>query len=424
MTPAPRPIAVLLAVALAAPAAASPRLALAPVRGEGGRALDAQLEGALCPPGRCLLGVLSGPRPELERARRAGAEGTLLGSIWRERTGRVLSLALFGRTSRPERTWILPLGPDGQVPSGRLASLARELEEALGPERPPAVVTSPAPPPASRGVAPEPTPSAPPEVRREPIERRMPAPRRPDRPPIGGPLALELGTESLRRSLRFPNGGTAPVGYAVSLPAVPRLAIELRPLALAGGRLAGLSLFGEASWLPGIRLPSGDRTHEATFLALRAGLRWRLPLADHLALVPGAAWERTSFLVAPADGTRVPGLPDDRRTGPSVELGVEVPVAGPSEVPRVALLGAVRAAWWLEAGELSGEAAFFPGGRAWTLEAEAGVSLRMGSAWFLRAAATWASTRWALDPDPSGAYTVRSAQADALGGRLTLRFAP
>ncbi|HSN13201.1 MAG TPA: hypothetical protein VLT61_01120 [Anaeromyxobacteraceae bacterium] len=423
----------LLVLALAAPAAATPRLAVAPVRGEGGRALDAQLERALCSPDRCIPRTRLGPRPGLARARRAGADGVLLGSVWRERGGRVLSLALFTVGARPARTWVLPLGSDGRVAPDRLVSLAREMDEALGVPRPAVGASPPAPieapieaPAAPRSDLTLAPPVAPPALPREPVEAPRAAPPVLESEPAvaGGPIAAELGVEAARRSLRFPSGGTSPVGYSVTLPAVPRLALEFRPLRLAGARLAGLALFAEGGGLPGIRVPSGERTHEATFLAVRAGLRWRLPAADRLVLVPTLAWERTSFVVAPAGGTRVPGLPDDRRAGPSAALGVEVPLAGPPERPRLALLGAVRAAWWLEAGELAGGAAFFPGGRAWTLGAEAGAALRIGRVGSLRCSAVWDTTRWSLDGDPSGAYSVASARAEVLGARVSVRLGP
>jgi hypothetical protein len=400
-----------LSLALAAPVAAAPRIALAPVRGERGDRVDAQLQGALCPPGRCLRGLLGASRPDLSRARRAGADGSLLGSLWRERGGRVLSLALFTTGPRPARTWVVPLGPDGLIPPEELSALARELDETLGV------------PPSFEAAGPRP-------LVREPLATAIATPiatptaAAPRRGPPGSPFALELGIESMRRTLRFPEGGTAPVGYEVVLPAAPRLTLEFHPLRIAGDRAAGLALFAEGSWLPGIALPSGARTHEATSLALRAGIRWRLPVVERLLLVPALAWERESFVVAPVDGTKVPGLPDDRRAGLSAALGAEVPLVGPPGTPRLSALALGRVARWFDAADLAGGADFFPGGSAWTVEGEAGAALRLAPALSVRLVATLGSTRWALDADPSGAYTVGSARADSLGARLSVRLEP
>lgn len=405
MAPAPRPLAVLLALALAVPAAAVPRLALAPVRGDVGGRIGAQLGGALCPPGRCIPGALGGPRPDLSRARRLGAEGSLLGSVWRERGGRVLSLALFGTAAQPARTWVVPLGADGRISAERLGALALELGEAIG--DPP--LPAPATPPLPRG--------APPASRWPPAVSSGPA-------PVTSPIAVEPGVESARRILRFPAVGTAPVGYQILVPAAPRLALEFRPLRIAGDRGSGPALFLQGSWLPGIALTSGARTHQATFLSLRAGLLWRLAVARRLILAPSVAWARESFVVAPADGTKVPGLPDDRRSGVSVALDAEVPLVGPPGRPRLSALASGRVAGWIDAGELAGGEAFFPGGRAWTVEGEVGASLRLARALTVRLVATRGTTRWALDADPTGAYTVDSARAESLGARLSVRFEP
>ncbi|MGB8930943.1 MAG: hypothetical protein WCC48_06800, partial [Anaeromyxobacteraceae bacterium] len=230
-------------------------------------------------------------------------------------------------------------------------------------------------------------------------------------------VAIEAGIEPTRRTLRFPSDGTAPVGYGVTTPSMPFLALELHPFGGVAGGAAGFALFGEGSYLPGIALPSEARMNRATALSFRCGLRWRIPVADRMVLVPAAAWERESFVVAAADGVKVPGLPDDRLAGPSVALGLEVKVAG-----RVTALAGGRATLWTDARELAGGAAFFPGGRALTLQGEAGFSLLLSRRVSLRVLGSYADTRWTLEPDPSGAYTVRSARAERLGGRVTLRL--
>ncbi len=405
MARSPRILVALLAMSLAGPAAAAPRIAIAPVKGDARGEVGAQLIGALCGAFSCVPGALDGERPDLARARRLGVDGSLLSSIWRERGGRVLSLALFTNGPKPARTWVLALGVDGLLSPARLARLADELADALGvpPPSEPAPVASPAPRP---GVA-APPPPAP------------PLPRPPAPGPGPGPwLAVEAGVEPAHLSLHFPGGGTAPVGYDVDLPAAPRLHLELYPLRPAGGRAAGIALFGDATWQPVVELPAGTRTHQASYLRLRGGLLWRLAVARWLVVVPALAWEVESFVVGAVDGVRLPGLPDSRLSGGSAALGLELPLGG----PRFSLLAGGRIARWIGVGELAGGSTFFPGGSASTLEAEAGAAVALAGPVSLRALGRYATTRWSLDVDPSGAYTVRSAVAESWGGRVVLRL--
>lgn len=242
--------------------------------------------------------------------------------------------------------------------------------------------------------------------------------RPPPRPPSPGPwLAVEAGVEPVHLALQFPAGGTAPVGYAVALPAAPRLGLELYPLRTLGGRAAGIAAFGAVTWQPGIALPAGATTHQASWLRLRAGLLWRLAVARWLTVVPALAFEREAFTVVAAGGARVPGLPDTSLTGGSAALGLELPLGGPA----LALLAGGRATWWLDPGELAGGGSFYPGGTASTLEAEAGAAVALGGPFSLQALGRWAATRWSLDADPSGAWTVRSALAESWGARVVVR---
>ena len=436
-----RPLLAALSLALAWPAlaAAAPRLAVAPVRSAPRGLLDAQLAAALCGDGRCVAGALTGPRPDLARARRLGADAALLGSVWRERGGLVLSLALFTEGRRPARTWVLPLADGRTLDAAQVARLRADVAAALGwtvavpvtpratstPAQAPAPAptaaaappqaTAPAPPPAP-ALAPTPTaaaapaPTSPPAPQAGPVQRGSPAPDAPW-------AALEAGIAPSRQALAFPGGATSPVGYEVTLPAQPLLRLELSPFAPGGGPLAGAGLFAEGAWLGGIPFPSGTRTHRATSWRLRAGLAWRLPLARWLAVTPDLAWEQETFVVGRADGIKVPGLPDSRLAGASAGLAAEVPLGD-----RASLLLSGRGTWWLQAGDLAGGATFYPGGRATGLAAEGGAAVRLAGPLSVRLLGTWSATRWRLDPDPSGAFAARSALAERWGGRAALRL--
>jgi hypothetical protein len=354
----------------------------------------------------------------------------------------VLSLALFTAGPRPARAWVLPLGADGRLPRAELDRLVTELDAALGvapesraaaagpgprPERPP----SPEPPEAIEAPRPlEPPEPIEPPPRREP-STPAPAPG-PDEPAVRSRdapsvaelprpvrsqallpwLAVEAGVEAARRSLRFPPGGTAPVGYSVDVPAMPRLRLELHPLE------AGAAVFAEAAYLSGIGLSAGTVGHRATALQARGGLGWRLPVGGWLLLEPAVAYEVERFTVGSTGGAKVAGLPDTRLAGVSAGLGLELRAAGSS----LALLLGGRGTWWLDARDLAGQARFFPSGSAFALEGEAGVAIALGGPLSLRALGDFATTRWSLGVDPSGAYTVRSGRGDSWGGRVMLRF--
>ena len=420
MTPSARLTVALLALALAGPAVASPRIAVAPVKGDTRGDVGAQLTGALCGARRCIPGALAGDRPDLARARRMGAEGSLVSSIWREQGGRVHSLALYTDGARPARSWVLPLDASGHLTKAQLDRLATELDDALGVGPPAGSAPAPEPAPPRREPAASPTRTAPLALPDPPTHPPLaPAPPASEPRPLPGPwLAVEAGIEPAHLTLHFPDGGMAPVGYTVTLPAAPRLRLELYPLRPAGGPAAGLGLFADATWQPGIELPAGTRVHQASALRLRGGLLWRLAVARWLVVVPALAWERESLVVGADGGGRLPGLPDTLLTGGSAALGLELPLGG----TRLALLAGGRAVWWVEAGELAGGASFFPVGSASTLEAEAGAAVALAGPLSLRAVVRHASTRWSLDLDPSGAYTVRSALADSWGGRVVLRL--
>jgi hypothetical protein len=229
-------------------------------------------------------------------------------------------------------------------------------------------------------------------------------------------LAVEVGIATARRRLAFPPG-TAPLGWEVTEPAAPRLRIEAFPLRAARGHAGGLALFGDATWQPTFDLPAaGGRTHPATALRSRAGILWRVRPARRVAVAPALAWARERFTVGKSGGLPVPGLADTRLDGVAASLALELSLSR-----RVALVGAAGAAWWAAAGDLAGDPRFFPGGRAFGLDGEAGLAVALGAVLSARALASWSETRWSLEADPSGAYSVRSARAEVRAGRVALR---
>lgn len=453
----------LIAVAAAGTASASPRLAIAPVKGDPRGDVGAQLIAALCRTYRCVPGTVAGSRSGLARAWIRGVEAVLFSSIQGRRGSRKLAVALFvARGGHPSQTWSLRLGRRGLLRRAELRALVRGIEAALGsaPAR-----RSGAPPPRAAPPAPRPPEAPLPEA---PLpEQELPAGRdervadaAPVTPP-GSPaatappppatvrafvtyepeqdstlhpprdleeesaesgralprLTAQLGVERARSVLRFPTEGTAPLGYALALKAVPLLRLDLRLLRRQAGQAGGPGVFAEAGYQPGIALPAGAATYRATFLRLRGGLLWWLLAGESLALAPAIAWEVERVTIGAPGGTRLADLPEVRLAGPSLGLEVEWQPG----LPRLTLLASGRAAWWIEARDLAGGASFLPGGTALGLRAEAGAALRLVGSLSLRVLGGLATSLWWLDADPTGRYTIRFARSDGWGGHASIR---
>lgn len=439
--------AVVCTLSPVAAGAAGPKLAIAPVKDDVGGAAARQLAAALCGVRECLPDALSGPKLDLAKARKLGAAGSLVASVWTEKKGKVLSAALFTTGATPVKTWKLPLGQDGRLGQVALDQLVKDvaavLPVAAAPKPAPAVAAPaaarpppPAPPPAA---APRPAPPAPPPVA-APSPSPSPSPVSPEaaapRPtvvsttppgwtpakPLGpqGPVPehraprvlVEAGLAPNHRELRYADVGGAPVplGVVSDQPAMPRLRVEVRPVEGLGG-----ALYADFAYGNGISLTSGGRTFKATASRLEAGALWRLPVTRTFSLIPALAIQRETFEVGTSGGVQLAAFPDQRllglRAGADAELWLEK--------TRFTLLAGLGATWWQEAGELAGSADFFPGGSAWGLSAQAGVEIALWGPLSARLLGDYAMTRWSLDPGAT--YTSTWARQEVVGGRIMLR---
>jgi hypothetical protein len=422
----PAAAALLLAVvAGAAPARAQdPLVAMGPITGAR-PALVRQLRQALCARVACVpWGIVSEDgRLDLARARAAGVDATLLGSV-SGADRRVLDLSLFAGEPRPIARWRSRLEAGGTLPAPAVARLTDDLVRRVGrvaPRAPAAALPAPEP----RG----PAPAFPPEPRPPtPAARIEPAPDG-DAPPAAeaaGPpaspvpwLGLEAGALLVRRSLSFPGAAPGPGplrGHDVPGAAAPELRIELQPAApWTEGALAGLSLQGRYAAAVGAVTAADGAARPTRMTWLSAGVAWRSapPAGARTSLSAALSWERREVTVTPA----IPGLADRRLAGPKVSAGLAVPTGPVSLFLRA---GHVR---WLEAPDLiAGRVRFFPGGAAWGLDAEAGLAIRPGGPWSLWLAGECAWTRYRLAPDPRGLYAARSARDDQFAGRLAVRL--
>lgn len=479
------PLLAVLALTLAGPAAAAPRsaprIAIAPIRGDAGGRLGSQLRLALCRAQRCVPRALTGSHPRLDRARKMGVEAAVFAAIRRERGRKEVAVRLETSAGRPLGSWRLPLGRDRAIPPEHLVRLSDEVEATLRPPSrhvprpaavpreppaprivpatpppmpaparepeaeaaPPAYAQAPAaaqdgePPDPASLAAPEPSMSAPAAQLDEvatrprpgaPVPRARtevplpPPPRlqaRTDAEPLPPLFTGEDGIDIARRTLRFPGGADEPrrpVGYSVNLHVTPRLRLELHPLRSFGPGLAAIGVFAEGAYLPSSQVSASAQTFKVGYLRLRAGALSRFRVTSGVALTPSLAWEVERLTLRKPDGERFPGLPDSVLGGPSLGLELEVAV-----VSRITALATVRGIYWLQADELAG-GYFYPGGNAFGLELEAGVGVRLIGPVSMRVGACYAVTRWSLERDPTGAYTVSSATADSLSGRAWVRL--
>ncbi|MGB8933206.1 MAG: hypothetical protein WCC48_18325, partial [Anaeromyxobacteraceae bacterium] len=233
-------------------------------------------------------------------------------------------------------------------------------------------------------------------------------------------LAAEAGGFLARRRLEY--GGIGPMsgtlrGFDAPSIAGPWLGAELRPLARArSAALGGIGLYG--SWQTSIGFTTTAPTGElraTRYTAYQVGATWRTPAlgAPRLVLAPSIAWKGRSLTVSPS----IPGLADARLSGVTAGMGAE------ARLGRVVILGRGGYVRWIEAKELvGGTPAFFPGGSARAIEAEAGIGVGLWGALSLRAIGEYGLTRYSLDPDPTGTYAAARAEDRILGARVVARL--
>jgi hypothetical protein len=419
---ASRTIVAALLMAAAPALAAAPRLTIGPVQGDPKLVIPTQLAEQLCGTWDCVLWkeVSTRQQPDLAKAGRLGVRGILTGAVTGAAGARKLNLSLLTTSTRPARTWSFPLTAAGKLPGSATRQLDLDLSALLRPPasvaptpvRPPEPAVVAATPPPAAAVAPTavgpPPPAAAPAARSAaPAERRW-------------LVAAELGVFASQRQLSY-SGVSASTGTLLGFDAGglagPSLSLEIQPLARSGSAALGglglrlglaMSIGLETESLTGEKLPT-------QFTRLEVGARWRAPPISGLALVliPEVAWVSQKLTVDPA----IPGLPDSDLSGVRVGLSAEARVA--SRVTILAGLGWVK---WTTAKELiDGDPAYFPGSGASALEAEVGAGVGIWGPLSVRVLGTYASTRYTLDPDPTGTYAATGAEDRYLGMRAVLR---
>jgi len=405
----------------AAPAgAAGPRLTVGPVQGDTKALIPTQLAELLCGGNECVLWkeVSTNRQPDLAKARTRGVKGILTGVIETAAGGKKVTLSLFTTSSKPARTWTTPLAADGRLPAPFTRQLEQDLKALL---RPPAKGPPPAPAAAAAAVPPPPPPPPPPPAAVPPPAASAPTPAAAAPAPAARRwlLAAELG--GFFDTLQLTYGGVAPSlgtlrGFDAAGLGGAAVSLELFPLARGDSALGGLGLHAALERSIGLETEAspGD-LRPTTFTRLEAGLRWRAPPLTglELVLVPEVAWVAEKLTVSPA----IDGLPNGDLSGVRVALGAEARLGG-----RFTLLASLGWVKWLTARELiEGDPPYFPGAGASGLEATVGAGVALWGPLSLRLLGQYASTRYTLDPDPTGTYVASSAEERILGLRATLR---
>jgi len=456
-----------LAVPVAGPFTVSgaPRIVLGGVRGDRDGALGRQLAALLCGSFECAhrSSAYTANRPDLAKARRNGVSGIVVGALKESEQKRTLWLELLTTSSRPEHRWKLPVRANGRVARRSLAAIVPEIEKRLAAagaavaaeagapppqatsEAAPAALgarTAPRAPEAQSGSAtsaerlpahhPDAIAAAPrphsPGAAPPPSPAKLPPPPPPRDKPAGalarsGPRfgALELGADVTGRELGY--GGTAPPGSAslqtmrVDAVLCPRLYVEIFPgAAVTRGPLAGIVAFADYRRSVGFEVRAGSEVLPARLARLGAGLGWRSPPVSRLRLgfSPAISYERRDVTLTRG---AIPGLPNAHLRGVRIGSGLSVPIAA-----RYALLFGAGYVFWTSSGDLvQGNVPFFPSGSASALEVEAGISVALRGPLSARIVGEYSSTRYSLDPDPTGAYRASRATDRYAGGRASIR---
>jgi hypothetical protein len=440
-------------------AAAEPRMAIGGLKGDRRGVLSRQLSESFCGQFECVprSSVYKGQMPDFAKARRQQVKGILFGGVVQRKGKPFLWLAWITRSLHQDKKWLLPMGKDGRVTASGMNKLAADVGKLMGggkalpaeppplpapppepaappPAPPPAPEPAPEPAPAPVEPQPEPAPAPAPEPAPEPQAKAELQPEPPPPAPAPSPgvsrhipwVIAELGIDISQRKLTYGgvgSGGTTPlVEYDASSIMSPRGRLELYPLSSATTSLAaGIGAYGEYGMSMGLKTADPSKVqHDSQASRLEAGLLWRMVLVpgSQFALIPAVGFRQMKLTTDPVNGALIPGLPDANLSGFAFSLKAEVPL-----IAGFSLLAGGGFVKWMDAKDLiKGSVAFFPGGSAYALEAEAGLSMSVFGPLSIRVLGELSSTTYTLDPDTTGKYQATDATDQYLGGRAMLHL--
>ena len=284
------------------------------------------------------------------------------------------------------------------------------------------------PPPPPPPVAPPPAPPAPaPEVKPAPAPVAA-APKAAPRPE-GAPLraAVEVGAWITSRHLSYsgdsPAGSTPLRTFDASAVFNPGLRLEVYPGAFTDTRplLAGIGAYLDYWKSVGLKVkpPSGstEGDHDGSMSALDFGLLWRLRpfTSTRLELAPALSYRSLSVTTSDAGGVHIAGLPDTKLSGVELRLDAIEPLGD-----RFVVMGGLGYTLWSSAKDLV-KGGFFPGGSAYGLGLEGGLSYRFWGPLSAKGLLEFQNISYSLKSDPTGTYKASSATDSYFGLRATIR---
>jgi hypothetical protein len=427
---------VLALLLIAGQAVAAQKLAITPLGGDKGHAVERQLSSALCKRLTCAphTKVMKGAKPDFARAKKAGINALLIGHI---AGGHAEVTVVF-----PDQPKIPVFSQTYAVVRGKLSkndllALTEGVVGALGgaPVPPPPAAPEPAAP--TPPIAPEPvaekTPPAPEPATPLPEERAAPSSREtgsqstevvveehPIRPaaknwPI---IQADVGLDIVGRSFDY-NNLTQGNALRYSAPGIfsPRLDLELCPMAHSISGFAGRwGISADGTYAVGLQSQLGTApAHPTSLSRFDGGLLWWLGNPTGLSFAPEAGYRLLSFSTSAAkDGSVLTGLPNVTygalrfsgalRFAASEKIRIDLRLSG------MPVLGAA---------DLIGPN-YFTKGSGLGLEGEAGVRILIAKQVGIGIFGEY--TRYSFSFNSTGAYQANGATDQYYGGRAAATF--
>jgi hypothetical protein len=429
-----RALALLL---LAGPAFGAQKLAITPLSGDKGHAVEKQLSSSLCKRLTCAphAKVMKGTRPDFAKAKKAGINALLIGHVAGGRAE--VTIVFSDQPKIPVFSQTYPVAK-GKLSKNDLLALTEGVVGALGgapvppPPEPPPPAAPPTPEPVAETPPPSPSPTTPlPEEHATP----SPAPREtergtpsevvveehPVRPAVKNwPIILaDVGLDIVGRNFDYSGLQASSPALRYSAPGIfsPRLDLEICPLAHSisgfGGRW-GIS--AEGTYAVGLKSQLGTApAHPTSLSRFDGGVLWWLGNPTGFTFAPEVGYRLLSFSTSLAsDGSTLTGLPNVTygalrfsgafRIAASDTIRIDVRLSGMPVLSAPDLIGPT----------------YFTKGSGLGLEGEAGLRILLTKAVGIGVFGEY--TRYNFSFNSTGTYVANGATDQYYGGRAAATF--